>query len=429
MQLAAAAADVFAGGGVGLFEAGTGMGKSLAYLLPAAFHSAAAGRRVVVSTKTKALQRQLAAHELPLVAEALPEGWRWALLMGRENYICRRRLDEAVAAEEDALPDRDRALALAYLVGRARRGEVDLSALPYRASRELPALADLARELRSSRATCLGRHCPKRRGCHWRLARSRAEAAHLVCVNHALLLTGRDTLPPFEDVVIDEAHLLYHEATEAFSDEVDARGRGPPARGPPRASAASGRSGSGCAPSRARRGRTRPMPSSRRRTPASAPPRSSPTWCGPSARRSTGLAEAARETDEDGRGGAATPRRRLRPHGLADGRAARAPGVGSRSPTAIGLLAEGLQALSAGVAPAAETLPEDHRDHAAAAALADEAAGAAALLSELPESGGADAVAWGAVEAAGREPWRPQCPSPAVSAAGRPRAGRSRARR
>ena len=114
------------------------------------------------------------------------------------------------------------ALALAYLVGRARRGEVDLSALPYRASLELPALPELARELRSSRATCLGRHCPSRRRCHWRLARGRAEAAHLVCVNHALLLTGPETLPPFEDVVIDEAHLLYHEATEAFSEEVDA---------------------------------------------------------------------------------------------------------------------------------------------------------------------------------------------------------------
>ena len=114
------------------------MGKSLAYLLPAAFASAAAGRRVVVSTKTKALQRQLAAHELPIVAEGLPPGWRWALLMGRENYICRRRLDEAVAAESEALPDRERALALAYLVGRARRGDVDLSALPYRASHGRP---------------------------------------------------------------------------------------------------------------------------------------------------------------------------------------------------------------------------------------------------------------------------------------------------
>lgn len=221
-QLAEAVARVFESGGVALFEAGTGMGKSLAYLVPAAFRSAARGERVVVSTKTKALQRQLAAHELPLVAEGLPPGWRWATLMGRENYICRRRLDEALRTQTDALPDRDRLLALAYLAGRARRGEVDLSALPYRATRELPALATLARELHSSRAACLGRRCPARRHCHWRVARSRAEAAHLVCVNHALLLTGPDTLPAFADLVVDEAHLLHGEALSAYGVEIDA---------------------------------------------------------------------------------------------------------------------------------------------------------------------------------------------------------------
>src|SRR5665648_1089517 len=59
-------------------------------------------------------------------------------------------------------------------------------------------------------------------GCARAASDSRAEAAHLVCVNHALLLTGPETLPPFEDVVIDEAHMLYHEATEAFSEEIDA---------------------------------------------------------------------------------------------------------------------------------------------------------------------------------------------------------------
>ncbi len=74
LQLAAAVDEIFAGGGVGLFEAGTGMGKSLAYLLPAAFFSASQGRRVVVSTKTKALQRQLAAHELPKVADGRGAG-------------------------------------------------------------------------------------------------------------------------------------------------------------------------------------------------------------------------------------------------------------------------------------------------------------------------------------------------------------------
>lgn len=221
-ELAAAAAATLADGGVGLFEAGTGMGKSLAYLLPAAFHSAAQDTRVVISTKTKALQRQLADHELPLVQRLAPPGWQWALLMGRENYICRRRLDEAVAQAQRTLIDRDQALALAYLVGRARSADVDLSNLPYRATASLPALAETARSVRSSAASCLRRGCPVRSQCHWRTARARAAAADLVCVNHALLLAGYSSLPPHEDVIIDEAHLLPDEASAALTRTVDA---------------------------------------------------------------------------------------------------------------------------------------------------------------------------------------------------------------
>jgi len=402
--LAAAADDVFRHGGVGLFEAGTGMGKSLAYLLPAAFASAAAGRRVVVSTKTKALQRQLAAHELPIVAEALPPGWRWALLMGRENYICRRRLDEAVAAEGEALPDRERSLALAYLVGRARRGEVDLSAMPYRASRELAALAELARELRSSRATCLGRHCPSRRGCHWRLARSRAEAAHLVCVNHALLLTGTETLPPFEDVVIDEAHLLYHEATEAFSEEIDAvaidllladlRGR---RRQRP-------------LPQRLRAAARRAEPGEARALMAAADSCERAAELLPDLVRAVGetlarLGVAAR--DEDAEPGERGGGRRTAVGAEYNQTVWITPGLREHpawDPFAVatGLLAEGLAALAAGVAPAAEALPEEHRDHATVVALAEDAANYAALLGELPDSGGAATVVWGEIEAAWR---------------------------
>jgi DNA polymerase III epsilon subunit family exonuclease len=402
-QLAAAVHDVFAGGGVGLFEAGTGMGKSLAYLLPAAHYSASAGRRVIVSTKTKALQRQLAAHELPLVAQTLPPGWRWALLMGRENYVCRRRLDEAVAAAGEALPEAERALALAYLVGRARRGEVDLSALPYRASLELHALRELARDLRSSRATCLGRHCPARQGCHWRLAHRRAEAAHLVCVNHALLLTGRDTLPPFEDVVIDEAHLLYHEATEAFSDAVDAfslellladlggqRRQRPLAR---RLHAAA---------RQAETGDARALDAASEA-------------CERAAQLLPDLVRAVGETLAE-LGGAARDQELEADERRAPARGATeynltvwlTPGLREHPAwdpfaTAAGLLAEGLAALAAGVSPAADALPEQHRDHAAVVALSDDAATHAALLGELAETAGADAVVWGEVEAPGRE--------------------------
>ena len=401
-QLADAVHNVFARGGVGLFEAGTGMGKSLAYLLPAAHYSAAAGRRVIVSTKTKALQRQLAAHELPLVAQTLPPSWRWALLMGRENYVCRRRLDEAVAAAGEALPDAERSLALAYIVGRARRGEVDLSALPYRASIELRALSELARDLRSSRATCLGWHCPARRGCHWRLAHRRADAAHLVCVNHALLLTGRDTLPPFEDVVIDEAHLLYHEATEAFSDGVDAfslelllADLGGQRRQRPLARRLH------TAARHAEPGEARALEAASEACERAA--QLLPDLVRAVGETLAGLGGAARDQEVEAGG------RREATRGTAEYNLTVWLTAGLREhpawdpfATAAGLLAEGLAALAAGVSPAADALPEQHRDRAAVVALADDAAAHAALLGELPESGGSDAVVWGEIEAPGR---------------------------
>ncbi len=400
---AEAAAHVFKRGGIGVFEAGTGMGKSLGYLLPAAFAGAAAGRRVLVSTKTKALQRQLARAELPLVAETLPPGWRWALLMGRENYLCRRRLDEAVANEAETLPAADRALALAYLVGRARRGDVDLSALPYRASLVLTALPDLARELRSSRATCLGRYCPARRGCHWRLARSRAEAAHLVCVNHALLLSGRETLPAFEDVVIDEAHLLYHEATEAFSDRVDAQGveqllgdlRG--------------------------RHRQRPLPQRLRAAAHKLPPdegralvaaadaceraaEEAPALSRAVGESVAGLAAAASRAGQDGDEGYQSGGRRTDEYtttvwltaGLRD-----LP-EHDRFLVDAGLLAECLGRLSMAAAGGAEVLPDGHREHAALTALSDDAAAAAELLGDVPDGGAPETVAWAELESAAR---------------------------
>lgn len=397
-QLARAAEEVFSHGGVGLFEAGTGSGKSLAYLLPAAFHSAATGRRVVVSTKTKALQRQLAAHELPLVAETLPEGWCWAILMGRENYLCRRQLDAALTSAGDTLPDTDRMLALAYLVGRTRRGDVDLSALPYGATMRLPALSGLARELRSSRATCLGRHCPLRASCLWRVARSRAEAAHLVCVNHALLLAGRETLPSFEDVVIDEAHLLYHEATEAFSDGVDA------------ASLVQ-------LLSDLRRGGQRPLERRLRSAARKADSATAGTIvaaadaCERAAdalpvlvlavgESLTAVAHAADQA-EHGPDAAATGSRQTSDYDLS---VLLTPGLREQPTwddfaTAAALLGEGLAALASACAAAAEVLPEEHREHAAVASLADQSAACAELLDELPAFSAPESVVWGEVEA------------------------------
>ncbi|HQG03248.1 MAG TPA: helicase C-terminal domain-containing protein [Thermoleophilia bacterium] len=416
VTMAEAVAGILETGGIGLFEAGTGMGKSLAYLLPAAFAGAASGTRVVVSTKTKALQRQLAAHELPLVQAALPPGWNWAVLMGRENYLCRRRLDDAVRGEAGALPDVDRALALAYLVGRTRWGEVDLSALPFRAQRELPALTALAHELRSSRATCLGRHCPARGHCPWRLARSRAEAAHLVLVNHALLLTGHEILPEHEHVIIDEAHLLPAEATSAFSDQIDRRTLevlGHSLRG---------------------HGRQRPLATRLRSLARHATPQQAQALRAgaeaaerlladlPSLARAVGEALAAVAETAVGSDTGAGRRARRAPHG----RAARAPAGPPASAdyglaawltpglreapswdalaTATSLLSERLAALAGAAAQAAETLPDDHRERSPLLALVDDADRAATLLAELPETSSPDAVLWAEIEAPAETP-------------------------
>ncbi len=400
VDYAEAAADVFEHGGIGVFEAGTGMGKSLGYLLPAAFAGAASGRRLLVSTKTKSLQRQLARTELPLVAAALPPGWRWALLMGRENYLCRRRMDEAVAAESESLPDPERTLALAYLVGRARRGDVDLSALPYRASLVLPALADLARELRSSRATCLGRFCPARHACHWRLARGRAESAHLVCVNHALLLTGRETLPAFEDVVIDEAHLLYHEATEAFSDRVDARSIDQ------LLADLAGRHRQRRLSQRLRAAAKGLEPDGARVVAAAADACEVAAEEAPALSRAlgealAGLAAAAARAGDGGDPGA----RRGAPGDEYNTTVWLTAGLRDlpehdRFQVRAGLLAETLARLAGAAATGADALPEDHRERATLAALAEDASAAAELLGELPEGGGPDAVAWAELESA-----------------------------
>jgi len=399
VNYAEAAAHIFARGGIGVFEAGTGMGKSLGYLLPAAYAGAAAGRRIVVSTKTKALQRQLARTELPLAAAGLPPGWRWALLMGRENYLCRRRLDEAVAAEGETLPDRDRTLALAYLTGRARRGDVDLSALPYRATQVLPALSDLGRELRSSRPTCLGRYCPARRGCYWRLARARAEAAHLVCINHALLLSARDTLPAFDDVVIDEAHLLYHEATEAFSDRVDAQSvdqllgdvRGRHRQRP--------------LPQRLRVAARKLPPDEARILVATADACERAAEEAPALSRALGkaiaaLAVAAARAGEDGEGGARQSDDYTTTVWLTPG--LRDLPAHDLFLTQAALLAESLAKLATAAATGAEALPEEHREHAALIAISDDAAAAAELLGDVPEGAAPETVAWAELESAAR---------------------------
>ena len=208
-------------------EAGTGTGKSLAYLLPALLHALRNDDRVVVSTQTLNLQEQLAARDLPAAAavveraEGAPPGaLRSAVLKGRANYLCLERWTQAVEADDAIAPEQARVLArIAVWLGGTERGEV--SEL-YLRNDERARWAALA----ADSSDCLARRCPFVRdgSCFLQRARAEAAAAHVVVVNHALLLVNAasddQVLPPYRQLVIDEAHRLEAVATDQFSGVV-----------------------------------------------------------------------------------------------------------------------------------------------------------------------------------------------------------------
>ena len=209
-RMAAAVGETLARGGGLVVEAGTGVGKSLAYLLPAALWAAPAGRRVLVSTHTRALQEQILDRELPVVARVLRrlgQPLRCALLMGADNYLCVRRLERLTQAPE-LLPDSSAAL-LEELARWVKTADTGLRS-------RLPQLVaqGLWRSICRDPESCpeQGRFCAR---CLYRRDRERAEQAHVLVVNHALLLSSA-RLPHSDALVIDEAHTLPEAAAAHF---------------------------------------------------------------------------------------------------------------------------------------------------------------------------------------------------------------------
>ncbi len=201
-------------------EAGTGTGKSLAYLLPAALQALRSGRRVVVSTDTIGLQEQLIEKDLPVVKSLLAgvesEPLRVAALKGRRNYLCLQRW---TAARHSAPANKEEARLHARLLVWLR-----LTQTGDRAEMNLHSGFDSAwSKLAAENVPCLQIVCPfvKQGTCFLLRARKRADAAHVLVVNHALLLsdlaTGGHVLPPYEHLIIDEAHNLEDEATSRFA--------------------------------------------------------------------------------------------------------------------------------------------------------------------------------------------------------------------
>ncbi|MBX3636880.1 MAG: ATP-dependent DNA helicase [Rubrivivax sp.] len=187
-------------------EAGTGVGKTFAYLVPLLL----AGRRALVSTATKSLQDQLFLRDLPRLADALKVPARIALLKGRASYLCRHRLAEAAVSAQ--LPDRFAVRALHRVQQWAQAtGTGDLAEVE-----GLDERSPVIPLVSSTRDNCLGSDCPEYRACHVMQARREAMAADLVVVNHHLFfadLALRDSgvaelLPTVDAAVFDEAHQL-----------------------------------------------------------------------------------------------------------------------------------------------------------------------------------------------------------------------------
>lgn len=210
-QMAAAVWAAFEGETHLVVEAGTGVGKSLGYLLPGALWAASRGLRLIVSTHTRALQEQLMEKELPVAAAVLKIlGFplRYAMLMGADNYLCVQRLSQLSSAPE--MFEESGAKMLAEISKWA-----ETASTGHRSA--LPCLVPQGTWSRISRDPdlCLGQAGRYWNSCLYRKDRERAERAHVLVVNHALLLSG-GRLPSFDALVIDEAHNLEETAVSRF---------------------------------------------------------------------------------------------------------------------------------------------------------------------------------------------------------------------
>ncbi|MDB4881981.1 MAG: helicase c2 [Gemmatimonadetes bacterium] len=228
--MAATIARVYNQGGVGLLEAGTGVGKSLGYLVPALRWAAANGERTIVSTNTINLQEQLVRKDLPFLAKALTDQKvRFALLKGWRNYLCRARLEQATGAAVQ-LFDEGMASELASLAAWAERtSDGSLSDLP------TPPRSEVWDEVSAEPDICTRMKCAHFESCFLFKARRVAAQADVIVVNHHLLLADlavrraaqnwddAAVLPAYGRLVVDEGHHLEDAAATHLGSTVTRR--------------------------------------------------------------------------------------------------------------------------------------------------------------------------------------------------------------
>ena len=222
-------AETFARGGVLLVEAGTGTGKSLAYLVPAIHWARAHAERVIVSTNTINLQEQLVRIDLPLLAAHLGVTFRAALVKGRGNYFCLRKGAEVEASPVLLFDDAVQTELRSVVEWSKETADGSLSDLP------LVPRPDVWEAVVAEHDDCLRTRCPEYERCFFYKARKEAAAAEVLVVNHHLLLSdlqlrsllpedvSSGILPPASRLVIDEAHHLEDVTTDHFGAEISHR--------------------------------------------------------------------------------------------------------------------------------------------------------------------------------------------------------------
>src|SRR5580704_17374779 len=230
LHMAQRIADALAARESLVVEAGTGTGKTFAYLVPVLL----SGRRVLISTGTRTLQDQLFTKDLPLVAAALGRPARVALLKGRANYLCRYRIEQLESHGAQLSLDN-------FGVRRTREAQAMLARIQRwaRTTRsgdlaEVRGLSDanpVWPQVTSTRDSCLGLRCPEISRCHVAIARREALDADIVIVNHHLLLADLalkedgfgDLLGSADAVILDEEHQIPDLATQFFGSLISSR--------------------------------------------------------------------------------------------------------------------------------------------------------------------------------------------------------------
>lgn len=204
----------------GVIEAGTGVGKSLAYLLPLIYYTVEEKKLAVVATHTITLQEQLFQKDIPFLQRVLPFDFNVEVFKGRSNYLCRRRWQELIQGRGNALGLLDSLEQLNRWVQQTETGDVNEAPL------QIP--WELWSEIRCEKESCPEELCSHFSNCFYWSLRHRLSEAHLIITNQAMLLADARTeghvLPSYDGVVIDEAHNLEEVATSSYSFELKREG-------------------------------------------------------------------------------------------------------------------------------------------------------------------------------------------------------------